>query len=166
MNKKKIITTAIIIILLILTPIIINNYGLEKPLSLSTITTISGGITGNVVAPQKTLNAGDIEVYPNRIIINLANASISRYAPTGSMNPTLNENSKGIKIPVTNKEQLHVGDIITYEDENEELVIHRIIAKGFDERGEFYITKGDNNLVSDGKIRYEQIRYKLVALVY
>ena len=145
-----------------------NYFGsVEKPFSLSTFNTMSGSITGNVVAPEKSLNLGDIEVYPNKIIINLQNASLSRYAATGSMNPTLNENSKGIKIPITEKKQLHVGDIITYLDNNSgDLIIHRIIAIGFDEKGDFYMTKGDNNLVSDGKIRFQQIRYKLVVLVY
>ena len=145
-----------------------NYFGsLEKPFSLSTLTTMSGGITGNVVAPEKTLNPGDIEVYPNKIVINIKNASLSRYADTGSMIPTLNENSKGIKIPVTEESQLHVGDIITYKDNtNEDLIIHRIIGIGFDDKGNYYVTKGDNNLVSDGKIRFEQIRYKLIVLVY
>ncbi|MEK6918880.1 MAG: hypothetical protein AABW73_02465 [Nanoarchaeota archaeon] len=142
-------------------------FSLEKPFSLSALTTFSSGITGNAIAPERILSAGDIEVYPNKIVINVANSSLSRYAATGSMIPTLNENSKGIKIPVTSKNQLHIGDIVTYQDANSnDLIIHRIIGISFDEKGDFYIIKGDNNIVSDGKIRFEQIKYKLVVLVY
>src|SRR6266496_909359 len=70
-NKKKILQIMLALFLGIILFQAGNYFGsLEKPLSLSTLTTMSGSITGNVVAPEKTLNPGDIEVYPNKIIIN------------------------------------------------------------------------------------------------
>ncbi|MBS3074496.1 hypothetical protein J4447_03510 [Candidatus Pacearchaeota archaeon] len=131
---------------------------IEKPLSL--------GITGSAVAPSYNIAPADITILPDMIIIKLSNASLSGYAATGSMLPVLNEDSKGIKIPVTSPEQLHAGDIITYRDKSGDLVIHRIMSIGFDEKGTYYIMKGDNNIISDGRIRFEQILYKLVVLVY
>jgi hypothetical protein len=131
---------------------------IEKPLSI--------GITGQAVAPLSTLDETSVKVYPDRVIIIINNASLSRYAPTGSMLPVLNENSKGIKIPVTSPTQLNIGDIITYKDKNNELIIHRLVATGFDDKGVYYVTKGDNNLIADERIRFEQIQYKLVMLVY
>jgi len=131
----------------------------EKPLSLNVIS--------NPSAPQGMLNSNNIQILNDRIIIYIANSSLSRYAATGSMLPVLNEDSKGIKIPVTSPEQLHVGDIITYRDiSSGDLIIHRIMSIGFDEVGTYYILKGDNNFAGDGKVRFEQIVYKLVVLVY
>jgi len=130
----------------------------ENPLSLTLI--------GSPTPPSSTLNSNDIEIHPEKIIINIPGASISRYAATGSMLPVLNEASKGIKIPVTDPEQLHIGDIVTYENTKGDLIIHRIVSIGLDENGTFYLTKGDNNLAIDAKVRYEQIKYKLIALVY
>ncbi len=139
----------------------ISQLNIEKPLSLGI------SIIGNPNAPQPIVKPNNIMIGSDRITIFIANSSLSRYAATGSMLPLLNENSKGIKIPVTTPDQLHIGDVITFKDSNsDDLIIHRIINIGFDEQGTFYTTKGDNNLASDGKIRYEQIMYKLVALVY
>ncbi len=47
------------------------------------------------------------------------------------------------------------------------LIVHRIVEIGNDDEGRYYILKGDNNRFADpGKIRYPQIRYVLIAVVY
>lgn len=139
----------------------LSQINIEKPLSLGM------SIINNPSAPQPIVKPNNIIISEDRITIFIANTSLSRYAATGSMLPLLNENSKGIKIPVTNQNELHIGDIITFKDSNSnDLIIHRIINIGVDEQGTYYTTKGDNNLASDGKIRFDKIMYKLVALVY
>ncbi len=117
-------------------------------------------------APSKTLSLNNIKLYNDRVVIFIDNPLIGRYAPTGSMLPVLNENTIGIKIIPKNEEEIKVGDIITFKNSKGELIIHRVIEKGKDDRGTYFITKGDNTTIPDGKIRFKQIKFKTIILVY
>lgn len=129
---------------------------------------------GYPVAPSNYLNADQIHVYSDRIVINITNASWGGYANTGSMIPTLNENSNGIRIVPESENDIHIGDLITYVrnescGENcttEEYIIHRVIEIGSDEEGIYWILKGDANPISDGKVRFSEIRYKTIIVLY
>jgi signal peptidase I len=81
------------------------------------------------------------------------------------MEPLLDENSNGIRIIPKSEEDIHIGDIISFE-KNKDLIIHRVIDKGVDNNGTYFITKGDNNNVSDGKIRFEDIRYITIGVIW
>lgn len=116
-------------------------------------------------APSDFLKENQIEVYEDRVIINVKKASISRYAPTGSMIPLLNENSNGIRIKPESENDINKGDIITFE-QNGDLIIHRVIDIGKDSEGVYFITKGDNNSISDGKIRFKDIKYKTIGILW
>jgi signal peptidase I len=118
-----------------------------------------------IKAPSNWINEKDINIYDNAVVINIKGASLSKYAPTGSMLPLLDENSNGIRIVPKSEQDIKIGDIITYE-RNEELIVHRIIKKGTDEKGTWFITKGDNNEAADEKIRYEDIRYKTIGILW
>jgi len=121
--------------------------------------------SGNTSAPSDFVSENQIEIYQDKIVINVDDASISRYAPTGSMVPVLNENSNGIRIKVSSPDEINVGDIISFYS-GEDLIIHRVIEKGVDEKGIYFITKGDSNPVSDGKIRFEDIEYKTIGVIW
>lgn len=129
---------------------------LEKPFSL----TLSGNL-----APSQTISRENIDVYDDRIVIMIDNASLGRYASTGSMKPVLDENSKGIRIKPKSESEIAVGDIVTY-NRNGELIIHRVIEKGKDSNGTYFVLKGDNNYSNDGKIRFSEIVYKTVGVLY
>lgn len=116
-------------------------------------------------SPSDWITEDQIIVEKDRVIIKIENALISRFADTKSMDPVLDSTSNGITIVATSKDQLHVGDLITFEIENK-LVIHRIIEIGYDNEGWFCITKGDNNRYHDGKVRFSQIRYITVGIIY
>jgi signal peptidase I len=106
-----------------------------------------------------------IIIEDNQIIIRLDNASLSLFTNTSSMLPILNHNTKAIEIK-PKEEDLHVGDIISFKD-NEDIIVHRIIDIGSDDRGTYYITKGDNNnAVDQNKVRFEDIKGKVVILIY
>ena len=49
-------------------------------------------------APFDFIKENQIQVFDDKIVINVENASLSRYAPTGSMLPVLDEGSNGIRI--------------------------------------------------------------------
>ena len=73
---------------------------------------------------------------------------------TGSMEPTIN-----IKEMIIIKEQKNykIGDIVTYTDDNQNLVTHRIVSK----TGSTVITRGDNNTVNDKPITINRIEGKV-----
>jgi signal peptidase I len=131
------------------------------------------------VASFDRISEKDIEIYPDKVIINISNVKLTKYADTNSMIPTLDSGHTGLKIDVKNESDIKIGDIISYEsDENfcisenktscsiTNLIVHRVIKIGEDKEGTYFVTKGDNNFMSDGKIRYSQIRGVLIALIF
>jgi ribosomal protein L27 len=123
------------------------------------------GFTGIKTEPGNWVSEENIEIYSDRIVINVHNAMLSRYADTGSMLPTLGKNANGIKIKPYSPEQIKTGDIISYQ-KGEKLIVHRVVEKGEDKNGVYFITKGDNNTENDGKIYFQDIKYVTIALIY
>lgn len=123
------------------------------------------GLSENANAPGDWIAKDSIHVYENAIVIDIDDASLSEYAPSGSMKPTLDKDSNGIRIIPKSDEQIKIGDIITFEKEND-LIVHRVIEKGQDENGTWFITQGDNNSGDDGKIRFSDIRYVTIGVLY
>jgi len=87
---------------------------------------------------------------------------------TNSMYPTITKNSHGIGLKLKEDTVINVGDIISFKvkgfDHN---YAHRVIEIGYDEEGEYFITKGDNNRQKDDiKIRRKDIDYVVAAIIY
>lgn len=116
-------------------------------------------------APYGFINEKDIIVEPGKVTINLSDYVISKYDSSGSMIPVLDKGANGIGIKPKSPDDIHIGDIISFFQE-EDLIVHRVIEKGVDEEGVFFVTKGDNNDFDDGKIRFSQIDSVLVILIY
>lgn len=133
-------------------------FGVENPFSESY------NLSGDN-APHEIIKENQIEIYDEKVVINIKGASLGKYAATGSMKPVLDENSHGIRIVPDSEDGILVGDIITFQ-QNENLIIHRVIEKGKDNEGTYFITKGDNNNVTDGKIRFKDIKYITVAIIW
>jgi len=133
---------------------------IEKPLRIGGLSLVDGTET-----PGDRIKEEQIHIYENAIVIDIEGASLGRYAPTGSMKPVIDENSNGIRIAPENPNQIKVGDIITFE-QDDELIIHRVVDKGIDEEGVYFITKGDNNNVTDGKVRFEDIKYITIGILW
>jgi signal peptidase I len=115
--------------------------------------------------PSDFVNEQDVVIKNEQVVININNSILTRYGSSGSMEPILGENANGIAIGPNSPDELNVGDIVTFEKEGN-LIVHRIIKKGTDSQGVYFITKGDNNGFDDGKIRFSQIRTVIVAIVY
>ena len=120
---------------------------------------------GNPEAPGNWIQESQIHVYDNAIVIDVENADLARYAPTGSMKPVLDKDSTGIRIKPESEEEINVGDIVTFERDND-LIIHRAIEKGEDSDGIYFITQGDNSNVTDGKIRFNEIKYVTIGVIW
>ena len=133
------------------------NSNLEMPFSLSSST--------STPAPHDFVKESNILVYPDRIVIELDNASISSYASSGSMLPLFDKGANGIRIKPKSADEINVGDIVSYT-RNNELIVHRIIEKGTDENGTYFIPKGDANKLADEKIRFSDIEYITIGVLY
>jgi len=123
------------------------------------------GFSGTKEQPGNWISQDKIQILEDKVIINIKDAVISEYADTGSMLPTLGENANGIKIKPENPEQINIGDIISFQQGNL-LIVHRVIDKGKDANGWYFITKGDNNQETDGKVYFSDVKYVTVALIY
>lgn len=125
-------------------------------------------VVNTVSAPSDTLSESNIRVYDSKVIITLEGARWASYTNTKSMSPVLDEGSNGIEIVPKSIEDIHVGDIVAYETKYNRIpIVHRVIAIKKDNLGTYFVLKGDNNMKADGeKVRFEQIKYKLVAVIY
>lgn len=119
--------------------------------------------TVDIEAPNDWISLNQISMTSDKIIIRVDNASLSAYAPSGSMKPVLDQGANGIRIVPTSEDQIEVGDIITFGNDK---IVHRVIEKGEDLEGVYFITQGDNNAYPDGKVRFEDIHYVTIGILY
>jgi signal peptidase I len=81
------------------------------------------------------------------------------------MLPTLGDNANGVKVVPKNADEIKIGDIISFQS-GELTIVHRVVSKGEDNNGIFFVTRGDNNPETDGKVYFKDIKYVTIALVY
>ena len=132
--------------------------GLEVPFG-------TGMVSYDASAPSDWVSEEDIIVFDDMVILRIANVTLSNYADSGSMRPVLDEYSNGIRVVPRSVDDVEVGDIVSYMF-NGVMIVHRVVEKGVDDEGVYFVMQGDNNLVSDGKVRFDSIRYKTVGVLY
>jgi signal peptidase I len=117
-------------------------------------------------SPSDWVKTNQIEIYDDMVIIRVDNPTWAAFADTNSMDPVLDEGTNGIEIIPDSPDQINIGDIIAYKS-SYGTIIHRVVEKGEDEQGIYFLAKGDNNNVNDPKkIRFEDIERVLIALIY
>lgn len=80
-----------------------------------------------------------------------------------SMEPSYPEGYIGFFLRNFDSQNIGIGSVISYEFNKTLWICHRVISKGIDDRGIFYIAKGDNNTVEDPlPARPEQVKGILV----
>lgn len=122
--------------------------------------------TNNAKTPSDFVKEEQIFSDSERVIIDLNNSVLNRYSDSESMFPLLNKNSTGIGFRPENETEINEGDIISFWN-NEKLIVHRVVKKDFDEKGVYFITKGDNNINDDKtKTRFSDINSVLVGIIY
>lgn len=125
----------------------------------------TGLVSLNRNAPSDWISEEDISIFDDRIILRIPNATLSNYADSGSMKPVFDGKANGIRVVPENESEINVGDIISYRFENF-LIVHRIVEKSIDDDGVYFVMQGDNNILSDGKIRFEDIEYVTVGVIW
>jgi len=131
-------------------------------------------ITSNIVlvknyekkAPYDFIKENEIFYKNGQLILNITHPVLSRYNSSGSMMPVLSENSTGIGIRPLSEKEVHIGDIVSFW-KNGGLITHRVVDKGYDDKGVYFITEGDNSDFADKfKVRFSEIDSVLVAIIY
>ncbi len=122
--------------------------------------------SAEIMSPDDHITEDQITVYNNQVVLDIDNAVWSSFTNTNSMDPLLDVGANGIEIVPKTENNIHIGDIISY-DSGSGIVIHRVIDILSDEQGLYYVVKGDNNPIPDKqKVRFSDVHGILVAVVY
>jgi len=117
-------------------------------------------------SPSDWISEEQISVFNDKVILDINKATWAKFTNTNSMDPFIDENSNAIEILPDNPKDINVGDVISYQSK-QGTIIHRVINRGQDAEGIYYIVKGDNNTFSDPyKVRYENVKGVVVAVIY
>ncbi len=118
--------------------------------------------------PKDRVPEKAIEVYKDRIILDISNAQWATFTDTHSMEPVIFKGANAIEVTPKSEEDIKVGDIVSYKSVYAEgNIIHRVIYKGQDEQGVYFVMKGDNLPSSDpGRVRFSQMQRVVIGLIY
>lgn len=125
--------------------------------------------SGNEVAsPANRIPEDLITVTNDKVVLNIKGAEWASFTDTNSMDPVIDAGSHAIEMIPRSEDEIQIGDIVAYKsDYADGTIIHRVVFKGKDEKGTYFVLKGDNNPISDpGKVRFEQIKSVVVAIIY
>ncbi len=119
-------------------------------------------------SPFTRIGEEQIKVYSDRVVIYLKNPEWATFTNTNSMDPVLDDGAYAIQVVPKSEDEIHVGDIVSYNSSLVDgIIIHRVISIGNDEKGTYYIVKGDNNPSPDPeRVRFSQITRLVVVVVY
>lgn len=131
---------------------------------------ISGMLVGEHQGDANVSRISEEQIYVSEsdVTIRIADASLGRFEDSGSMAPLIGQKTKAILVKPDSESDIMVGDIIAYySGEADGLVSHRVARTSSDEEGWYALAKGDNAPSHDpGKIRFSQIRYVVVGILY
>jgi len=72
------------------------------------------GVAPERNSPQDRIKDWQIEVYQNRVVINIDDAQWAAFADTNSMDPVLDKGANAIQIVPKSEDDIKVGDIVSY----------------------------------------------------
>ncbi len=119
-------------------------------------------------SPSDHVPEDAIEVYDNKVVLNIDAPQWAKFTDTNSMDPVIDASANAIEIVPKSPDQISVGDIISYQTPNTGgTIIHRVVDIAEDDKGWYVITKGDNNPSADPfRVRFTDVRRLVVAIVY
>lgn len=121
------------------------------------------------LSPQDHVNENQIEVYKDKVVLDVANVQWASFSDTNSMDPYFDTGANALQLIPESPSDIAVGDIVSYSPQGSPAkhVIHRVVYIATDNEGIYYIIKGDNNKVADpGKVRFDQIDRVLIGIIY
>jgi len=140
----------------------------QNPSNLNTLNALGDNRTDEVPSPSAWITDTQIGVYSQRVILDVKDPQWATFTDTHSMEPVISSRSYAIEVVPDSVDKIKVGDIVSYESKYATgTIIHRVIQKGYDADGTYFTIKGDNNPTADpGKIRFDQIKRVVVAIIY
>ncbi len=128
----------------------------------------SSFVSKELISPQDRVSEDDVYIFQNQIIIDIEGVSGAIYADTNSMDPLLDDGAIGLEIVPSSEDNIFVGDVVSFKTSwSNNLIVHRVIMIGEDDDGWYCVTKGDNSVFTDpGKLRFEDIEYLLIGVLY
>lgn len=125
-------------------------------------------VSKEIESPSNHIKEEQIHIYSDKVILDIPNAKWASFTDTNSMDPLLDETSNSIELSPKQPSDINEGDIISYHSKiTGSIIVHRVIDISTDNKGVYYIVKGDNNPIRDPeKIRFEQIHGVLVGVIY
>ncbi len=117
-------------------------------------------------SPSDWVKEDQIQVHPQYVVLNVPGAQWAGFTDTNSMDPFIDETANAIEVMPADPNVIKVGDVISYQT-SYGVLIHRVIGKGSDEQGIYYVVKGDNNRFRDPfKVRFDEVQGVVVAVIY
>ena len=122
--------------------------------------------TNDIPSPQNRIEEEQILVTSDNVVINVKNLRWAKFTDTNSMDPVIDSEANSLEVVPTDESEVHIGDIISYESVYG-VLIHRVIDIKEDEKGIYYIVKGDNNETADPfKVRFADVTGIVVGVLY
>lgn len=140
----------------------------ENGAEISFLSSLTTETPKDISSPKDRISESDILAYNDKVVINVKNPIIAKFTPTRSMDPVLDSDANAIEIVPTSPEDIHIGDIVSYQSEMiNSVIVHRVVDIGYDSNGVYFTFKGDNNKSSDPeRVRFSQIRRIVVGILY
>lgn len=140
-------------------------YDAEQPLSFGFVPFLA---SPEQLSPSDHLKESQIHVYDDRVVLDIEDATWASFTDTNSMDPFFDETANSIERKPGSPDDIKPGDIISYRSSlTDGLVVHRVISRGVDSNGPYYIVKGDNNPVRDPeKVRFDQVHGVMIGIIY
>ncbi|HII71689.1 TPA: hypothetical protein HA265_02955 [Candidatus Woesearchaeota archaeon] len=119
-------------------------------------------------SPGDHVQENQIHVYNDKVVLEVQGAKWASFTNTNSMDPYLDAEANSLEITPKSSNEIKTGDIISYYSGiTGDLIVHRVVEKGTDENGTYFMVKGDNNPQRDPeKIRFDQVHGVLIGIIY
>lgn len=158
MRGRDTLLISIIMAILVLIVAVLTRADQQMPL------TFLGGRENS--SPGDWVKEEQIQVYPQGVFLDLPGAQWAGFTDTNSMDPFIDETANAIEISPHHPDAIQAGDVIAYHT-SYGVLIHRVIEKGVDDEGIYYLVKGDNNRFKDPfKVRFGEVQGVVVAVIY
>jgi hypothetical protein len=166
-NKIKFVFV-LLAIAVFLTGFFLGGFFLNKSPEASGLVVLDNQEKFEVLSPKDRILKDNINVYSNKIVIDVKDAMWAEFKNTGSMEPVLYEGANSFEVKPDSYNDIIIGDVISYNvNYSDSLIVHRVVKTEFDENGWYAIVKGDNLDSPDvDKVRFEQIHGVLIGVFY
>ena len=131
-------------------------------------TSFVDGSSANLLVSHNHVKQDQIKVTRDKVVIDFEGKSLrwAEFEDSNSMLPLLDNGYDGFEIVPESKEDIKLGDVISFEYKDK-VYVHRVVEIGQDKFGWYAITKGDsNNIEDEGKRRFENIKGILVGVIF